>query len=52
MTTLLVKNALIIDGTGNPAYAGHRMADGDRIRRASINGRQVVSDDACIGNAR
>ncbi|BBO77063.1 N-acyl-D-amino-acid deacylase [Desulfosarcina widdelii] len=32
MTTLLVKNASIIDGTGKPAYAGHLMADGDRIR--------------------
>ena len=32
MPTLLIKDASIVDGTGRPAYAGHLLVDGDRIR--------------------
>ena len=32
MPSLLVENALIVDGAGTPAFPGHLVVDGDRIR--------------------
>ena len=45
MPTLLVKNALIVDGTGKPAYDGHLLADGDTILDILAPGENLPEAD-------